>query len=208
MSFAGTAQAAISRARKIAACAVPAGILILVCALMVQPARAGSARPSPELIAQVKKAVAASTSFNDRFAAEVWLMDMSAQLKPRMPDATTRLKFLRTVHGAAERAQVPPELVLSVIQVESNFRRFALSSVGARGYMQVMPFWLDEIGKPKANLFKTRTNLTIGCTILHYYITKSGGDLRKALAAYNGSVNSHAYSDKVLRALSHRWYRE
>ncbi|HET6725966.1 MAG TPA: lytic transglycosylase domain-containing protein, partial [Gammaproteobacteria bacterium] len=179
----------------------------LACAAAA-PAIAGSAKPTPELIAMVKRAVAASTSFQDRFAAQVWLMDMSARLKTIMPDTGRRLNFLRLVHAEATRADVPPELVLAMIQVESDFRRFAISSAGARGFMQVMPFWLDEIGQSKANLFEAQTNLRIGCTILRYYIEKANGDLRKALAAYNGNVNSYAYSDKVLAALSHRWYQQ
>ncbi|HET8552610.1 MAG TPA: transglycosylase SLT domain-containing protein [Gammaproteobacteria bacterium] len=184
-------------------------VLTLIGLAAASPAFAGTTtKPSPELIALVKKAVAASTSFDDRFAAQVWLMDMSTRLKPRMPDAAKRLKFLRLVHAEATRADVPPELVLAVIQVESNFHRFAISSAGAEGFMQVMPFWLKEIGKPDANLFEPDTNLRIGCTILHYYLNQADGDLREALARYNGSVNRYAYSDKVLSALSHTWYRE
>ncbi|HET7569121.1 MAG TPA: transglycosylase SLT domain-containing protein [Gammaproteobacteria bacterium] len=183
-------------------------VLALIGIAAVSPAFAGTAKPSPELVALVKKAVAASTSFDDRFAAQVWLMDMSTRLKPQMPDAAKRLKFLRLVHAEAKRADVPPELVLAVIQVESNFHRFAISSAGAEGFMQVMPFWLREIGKPDANLFEPDTNLRIGCTILHYYLNQADGDLREALARYNGSVNRYTYSDKVLSALSHTWYRE
>ncbi|HET7306217.1 MAG TPA: lytic transglycosylase domain-containing protein [Gammaproteobacteria bacterium] len=186
-------------------CLVPA----LIGLAAASPAFAGTTtKPSPELVALVKKAVAASTSFDDRFAAQVWLMDMSTRLKPRMPDAAKRLKFLRLVHAESKRADVPPELVLAVIQVESNFRRFAISSAGAEGFMQVMPFWLREIGKPDANLFEPETNLAIGCTILHYYLNQADGDLREALARYNGSVNRYTYSDKVLSALRHTWYRE
>jgi soluble lytic murein transglycosylase-like protein len=171
------------------------------------PLRAASASPPPALVATVKKAVAAD-GFKDRFGAEVWLMDMSARLQSRIPESGRRLKFLRLVHSEAKRAEVPPELVLAVIEVESNFHRFAISSAGAEGFMQVMPFWLDEIGEPNANLFEAQTNLRIGCAILHYYIKKAGGNLRKALAGYYGDVNSYVYSDRVLSALSHRWYRQ
>lgn len=185
------------------------GLLLVVLLVLSVPARAtGVAQPDPELLALVKQAVAASTSFPDRFDAQVWLLDMSRRLKPSMPDDAQRLKFLRLVHQEAVRAQVPPELVLAVIQAESNFKRFAISSVGAEGLMQVMPFWLKEIGKPDANLFHAQTNLRIGCTILHYYLHKAGGDLRKALALYNGNVNSFGYSDRVLKMLSTRWYKE
>lgn len=188
---------------------------LLAIALLASPPAArgadgsrASAKPDPKLVALVRKAVAASTSFGDRFGAQVWLMDMSTRLRPNMPDAATRLKFLRLVHGEATRADVPPELVLAVIQVESSFKRFAISAVGAEGFMQVMPFWLDEIGKPDANLFHAQTNLRIGCTILHYYLGRAHGDLRKALALYNGDGSRFVYADKVLKALSGRWYRE
>jgi soluble lytic murein transglycosylase-like protein len=175
--------------------------------VVAAPLRSASHSPPPALIATVKQAVAAH-GFKDRFGAEVWLMDMSARLQSRMPNSNQRLEFLRLVHSEARRAEVPPELVLAVIDVESNFHRFAISSVGAEGFMQVMPFWLDEIGEPDANLFEAQTNLRIGCAILHYYIKKAGGNLRKALAGYYGNVDSYVYSDKVLRALSRRWYRE
>ncbi|HET6654784.1 MAG TPA: transglycosylase SLT domain-containing protein [Gammaproteobacteria bacterium] len=182
--------------------------MLLLAFVVASPAFAANPAPTAELIALVKKAVSESTSFKDRFAAQVWLMDMSARLAPRMPDAAKRLKFLRLLHAEATHADVPPELVLAVIEVESDFRRFAISRVGARGFMQVMPFWLKEIGKPDANLFEAETNLRIGCTILHYYLDRADGDLREALAHYNGSVNSFVYSDKVLWALAHQWYRE
>ncbi|HET7369933.1 MAG TPA: lytic transglycosylase domain-containing protein [Gammaproteobacteria bacterium] len=182
--------------------------MLLITLAITAPTFAADPAPTPELIALVKQAVSESTSFEDRFAAQVWLMDMSTRLAPRMPDASKRLKFLRLLHAEATHADVPPELVLAVIEVESDFRRFAISPVGARGLMQVMPFWLEEIGKPEANLFDPQTNLRIGCTILHYYLGRADGDLRKALARYNGSVNSYVYSDKVLWALSHQWYRE
>lgn len=184
-------------------------IILLVLLVLFYPVAATAAsHPNAQLIREVRKAVNTSTSFRDKFAAQVWLMDMSARLKPWMPDASKRLQFLRLAHEAAARAHVAPELVLAVIQIESAFRRFAISSAGARGYMQIMPFWPKEIGKPDANLFQTRTNLVIGCTILRYYLKKAHGDLRHALAAYNGRVDSYAYSDKVLRALSRTWYRE
>jgi soluble lytic murein transglycosylase-like protein len=184
--------------------------LALVLLLAAVPARSadGTAHPDPKLVALVKQAVAESTSFHDRFAAQVWLMDMSTRLKPDMSDDAKRLKFLRLVHAEATRAKVPPELVLAVIQVESDFKRFAISSVGAEGYMQVMPFWLDEIGKPGANLFHAQTNLRIGCTILRYYLDQAHGDLRHALALYNGDGNRFVYADRVLKALSDRWYRQ
>ena len=111
------------------------------------------------------------------------------------------------MHREARRANLAPELVLAVIDVESNFDRFAISWAGARGLMQVMPFWLDEIGRPDDNLFHVHTNLRMGCTILRYYLDREKGDLVKALARYNGSTGRRVYSDKVLRRLQSKWYK-
>ena len=149
--------------------------------------------------------IAASASFEDRFEAEVWLVDMSARLEPLVPDADSRLRLLRQVHAAAARAELPPALVLSVIEVESHFDRFAISRAGAQGLMQVMPFWKDEIGRPDDNLTDNSTNLEYGCRILQFYLQREDGVLPKALAAYNGSSGSTTYSDKVETAWREHW---
>lgn len=164
-------------------------------------------RPDDELRALLSKAVNSADSFEDRFDAEVWLLDMSSRLEKRVPDPAKRLRLLKQVHYEANRAKLAPELVLSVIQVESNFDRWAISRVGARGLMQIMPFWLKEIGKPDDNLFKPNTNLRFGCTILRHYLDKEKGDLVRGLARYNGSLGSKRYSNKVLNALSDKWFR-
>ena len=170
------------------------------------------AAPDPDLRAALMEAVKASDSFEDRFNAEVWLADMSDRLKRfrpnALPDVQERLAFLRLLHSEASRAQLPPELVLAVIDIESRFDRFAVSNVGAQGYMQVMPFWLKEIGRPYDNLFKAGINLRIGCTILKYYLDREKGSLVRALRAYNGNERISSYSDKVLTALSYRWFRQ
>jgi soluble lytic murein transglycosylase-like protein len=164
-------------------------------------------RPDEELRSLLSKAINNADSFEDRFDAEVWLLDMSNRLEKKIPDTHKRLNLLKQVHYEANRAELPPELVLSVIHIESNFDRFAISRVGARGMMQIMPFWLKEIGKPNDNLFHLRTNLRFGCTILKHYIKKEKGNLVRGLARYNGSLGSTRYSDKVLDALAKRWYR-
>jgi soluble lytic murein transglycosylase-like protein len=164
-------------------------------------------RPDDELRNLLSKAINSADSFEDRFDAEVWLLDMSKRLEKKIPDTRKRLNLLKQVHYEASRAELPPELVLSVIHIESNFDRFAISRVGARGMMQIMPFWLKEIGKPDDNLFHLRTNLRFGCTILKHYIKKEKGNLVRGLARYNGSLGSTRYSDKVLDALAKRWYR-
>ena len=165
-------------------------------------------RPDAELRAELVRAIASSDSFADRFEAEVWLTDMSRRLARKVPDAAERLLILKSVHYEATRAGLPPELVLAVIDVESNFDRFAISHAGARGLMQVMPFWLDEIGRPGDDLFDIRTNLRLGCTILKHYLDRERGDRPRALARYNGSVGKTWYPQRVFVALSRRWYRQ
>jgi soluble lytic murein transglycosylase-like protein len=163
--------------------------------------------PEAELRALLRKAIADSNSFHDRFDAEVWLVDMSGRLKRSILDDKERLEFLRLLHQEADRANITPELALAVIQIESGFDRYALSTAGAQGYMQIMPFWLREIAGPEENLFHTRTNLRMGCTILRYYLDRERGDLAKALARYNGSYGKPQYPALVINAMNKRWYR-
>ncbi len=175
-------------------------------ALLAPPAAAAQARePDPELRRAVEAAVEATDSFENRFDAEVWLQLMANRLADHIPNPQRRLDFLRMVHYEATRAGLEPELVMAVIDVESDFNRFALSDAGARGYMQIMPFWLDEIGRPDDNLFNTETNLRMGCTILAYYLDKEDGNLTRALARYNGSLGQTWYPDRVFSALNEHW---
>ena len=162
----------------------------------------------PQLRAMLQTAAADTESFPDRFDAEVWLMDMSRRLERKLPDPKFRIDLLKQVHYEAQRAGLLPELVLAVIEVESNFNPFAISSAGARGLMQVMPFWLKEIGKPGDSLFRIHTNLRYGCTILKYYLEKERGNLFHALARYNGSRGKPQYPRLVNRAMKTRWYRQ
>jgi len=161
-----------------------------------------------ELRLLLQKAVIESESFEDRFDAEVWLLDMSNRLKKKIPQPDKRLNLLRQIHHEARKADLHPELVLAVIDVESNFDRFAISKAGAQGLMQVMPFWLKEIGKPRDSLFNVRTNLRMGCTILKFYLKKEKGDLTRALARYNGSLGRYKYPNKVFKLLNKRWYKQ
>lgn len=149
--------------------------------------------------------IAESAGFDDRFAAEVWLVDMSARLTPFVPDIDARLTLLRQIHAAAVRSELSAELVLAVIEVESAFDRFAVSRAGAQGLMQVMPFWRREIGRPDDNLTDNETNLSYGCRILQFYLQRENGALHRALAAYNGSSGSRRYSNKVQAAWKARW---
>jgi soluble lytic murein transglycosylase-like protein len=163
-------------------------------------------RPSvdPELRELLKKAASESDSFADRFDGEVWLTDMSQRLEKKVPDHDFRIELLKNVHYEARRASIDPELVLSVIQVESNFNPYAISKVGAIGLMQVMPFWLKEIGKPGDSLFSLRTNLRYGCTILRYYLDHEKGNRVRALMRYNGT-RERQYPAQVYKAFDQRW---
>lgn len=163
--------------------------------------------PDPALVELLRIAANESSSFPDRFDAQVWLTDMSARLARQVSDPQERIEILERVHREATRAELPPELVLAVIDVESNFDRFAISVAGARGLMQIMPFWLDEIGRPDDNLMRIETNLRFGCTILKYYMNIENGDLQRALGRYNGSLGSRKYPNKVLDKLRLKWFR-
>ena len=161
----------------------------------------------PVLRELLREAASEADSFVDQFDAEVWLTDMSRRLARQVSDPEERIEILRNVHYEATRADLAPELVLAVIDVESNFDRFAISVAGARGLMQVMPFWLNEIGRPDDNLLRVGTNLRFGCTILKYYLDMEGGDLVRALGRYNGSLGSRKYPNKVLDKLRLKWFR-
>ena len=130
-----------------------------------------------------------------------WLGAMSERLRKKKPEWQVRKEFLQTVWYESRRAGLEPSLVLGLIQVESNFRKFAVSSVGARGYMQVMPFWTRVIGDGDAGrLFHMQTNLRFGCVILRHYLERERGDLFLALGRYNGSRGKAPYPDAVLAA--------
>ena len=134
-----------------------------------------------------------------------WLSDMSQRLEKRMPDRDARIDFLKTVYYEAKRAGLDPQMVLGLIQVESGFRKYAVSSAGARGYMQIMPFWVKLIGNQDSNLFHLRTNLRFGCTILRHYLDIEKGDLYRALGRYNGSLGKPEYPNMVRAAWERNW---
>lgn len=158
-----------------------------------------------ELRQLLKNTVAESSSFEDRFDAEVWLLQKSTVLKKYVKDPETRLSLLKNIHSEAKKAELPPEFVLAVIEVESHFNRYAVSSVGAQGLMQVMPFWKKEIGREQDNLIDTGTNLRYGCTILKYYLKRANGHWAEALARYNGSYGKLKYPTKVMDAWQKHW---
>lgn len=134
-----------------------------------------------------------------------WLSEMSRRLEKRIPDRSARHEFLKTVYYEAQRAGLDPQLVLGLIQVESGFKKYSVSSAGARGYMQVMPFWVKLIGTQDNDLFHLRTNLRYGCTILRHYLDVENGDLYRALGRYNGSLGQPDYPNMVRSAWERQW---
>ena len=169
-------------------------------------ARAGAQveeRLAPSVVSGLQRAIADNPvprGYMDRPGVREWLADMSRRLTVQLPDAAGRSEFLATVHYEATRAGLDPQLVLGVIHHESNFRKYAISSADARGYMQVMPFWVRLIGSPDQNLFQLRTNLRYGCTILRHYLDVENGDLYRALGRYNGSLGQPEYPTAVIAA--------
>jgi soluble lytic murein transglycosylase-like protein len=134
-----------------------------------------------------------------------WIDEMSRRLAPKLSDGRGRDDFIATVYYEATRAGLDPQLVLGVIQHESNFRKYAISSADARGYMQVMPFWTKLIGVPEHNLFNLRTNLRYGCVILRFYLDTENGDLYRALGRYNGSLGRPEYPNAVIATMNRSW---
>jgi len=147
----------------------------------------------------------ATMSFKSSADGQRWLAEMDARLERRVPDRKVRQELLRTVHYEALRARLDPQLVLGVIEIESSFRKYAVSASDARGYMQVMPFWTGLIGNPKHNLFNMRTNIAYGCAILRHYLDVEKGDYFRALGRYNGSLGKADYPNQVLAAWKGRW---
>lgn len=184
--------------------------LFLSCGLLLltSTTQANLNPPDPQLKALLQQSIADLQGFEDEFDAEVWLQDMNARLSRFMTNPGERITLLKNVHHEARRANLEPELVLAVIEVESHFDRFAISVSGARGLMQVMPFWLNEINLSDNNLFKIRTNLRMGCTILRYYLDRESDNLGPALARYNGSYGKTKYPNKVIKALNNHWFKQ
>jgi len=181
--------------------------MCLLAALLLPLAAIADSAPDPELREALRSAANESKSFPDRFDAEVWLTDMSSRLERQVRDPEERIEILTLVHHEASRVELPPELILAVIEVESNFDPYAISVAGAIGLMQIMPFWLAEIGRPDDNLLHVDTNLRYGCTILRFYYDKEKGDLRRALGRYNGSLGKRKYPNKVIDKLSKKWFQ-
>lgn len=143
--------------------------------------------------------------FDNPAEGEAWMAQMSVRLQKRIPDEVYRRDFLKSVHYEATRAGLDPQIVLGLIQVESGFKKYAVSSVGARGYMQVMPFWVRSIGNSDHNLFDMRLNLRYGCTILRHYLDIEHGSYFRALGRYNGSLGKAQYPNMVVNTWRKHW---
>lgn len=187
--------------------------LVLTMALLLPLTASAGAQKYEPLSESVRAALSRTisdqapprSSFLDSMDAIDWLSEMSRRLEKRIPDREGRLEFLRAVHYEATRAGLDPQLVLGLIQVESGFKKYAVSSAGARGFMQVMPFWIKVIGRTDDNLFHLRTNLRYGCTILRHYLDIEKGDLYRALGRYNGSLGQPQYPNLVRGAWDQHW---
>jgi soluble lytic murein transglycosylase-like protein len=188
-------------------------ILLFILSLLAENTAWAGAQKYEPLAASVRARLSRSvsdvavtrTAIADRVEERAWLSEMSRRLKRFMSDEDGRMEFLTTVNYEASRAGLDPQMVLGLIQVESGFRKYAVSSASARGFMQVMPFWTDLIGSPDHNLFHLRTNLRYGCTILRHYLDIEKGDLFRALGRYNGSLGRAEYPNMVLSAWRRNW---
>jgi soluble lytic murein transglycosylase-like protein len=184
---------------------------LLGAALLAAPAACLAGAQQYEVLSASVRATLAS-AVNDRSTVDTkdldtraWVRAMTPRVIKRFPDEEAARQFLYLVRYEAMRAGLDPHLVLAVIDVESVFRKYAVSKAGARGLMQVMPFWVREIGEPGHNLFQERINLRYGCTILRHYLDRERGNLANALGRYNGSLGQADYPNRVFRALRERW---
>ena len=174
--------------------------------VLLLPAFAGAQqRHDPLLTQPLQTNLPHADGFSDHFETEVWLLDMSQRMRPFIEDPRQRIQLLRMVHREASRTKLPPELFLALIHTESSFDRFAVSSAGAQGLMQVMPFWKSVIGHPEDNLTDIETNLRYGSAILNHYLQRESGNLTRALARYNGSLGQSWYPERVYENWDRHW---
>ena len=185
-------------------------LLAAAALVLAAPAAFAGAQKYELLSASVRATLASAV--RDRAPAQIddretrlWIAGMARRIAPRVGDEDRARELLELVHYEARRAGLDPQLVLAVIDVESAFRKYAVSAAGARGLMQVMPFWIEQIGLPSHDLFDWRTNVRYGCTILRFYLDREGGNLVNALGRYNGSLGKADYPARVIGAWRTRW---
>ena len=179
-------------------------LLLVILATLAVPACADRQR-DPALGRFLQKTLKEAPCFEDEFEKKVWLATMEPKLTKLVKNEKERGEILHHVFCEARRLQLPPGLVMAVIDVESRFDRWAVSSAGAVGLMQVMPFWPNQLGMTNQELVRIPQNVRMGCTILKFYLDREKGDYTKALARYNGSVGRRNYADLVLVRLANRW---
>lgn len=182
-------------------------LCLVLCALSLQAFAAGR-QEEAELGRLLQQALQDGQCFQDKFAEQVWLAAMQPKLQKLVKDPQERAQILQHVYCEAQRLNLPPGLVMAVIDVESRFDRWAVSSAGAVGLMQIMPFWPRQLGMTNQELVRIPQNIRMGCTILKHYLEREKGDYTRALARYNGSVGRRTYSDLVLNRLASRWQFE
>jgi soluble lytic murein transglycosylase-like protein len=187
---------------------IAAALLLALAPLAARAGAQAEEKLAPSVATLMSRSISdqpVPSNYAERPDVRVWLDAMSQRLASRMPDVRSREEFLATVHYEATRAGLDPQLVLGVIQHESAFRKYAISIAGARGYMQVMPFWVKLIGAAEQNLFHLRTNLRYGCVILRHYLDIESGDVYRALGRYNGSLGQPEYPTAVMAAWNRNW---
>jgi soluble lytic murein transglycosylase-like protein len=191
------------------AAAIAAGACVALVPAIAQAGAQVEERLAPSVATLLSQAISdrpAPTDYTNRMELRPWIEAMAPRLADKVGDVRSREDFLATVHYEATRAGLDPQLVLGVIQYESNFRKYAISPAGARGYMQVMPFWTGLIGSgANHNLFHLRTNLRYGCVILRHYLDTENGDLYRALGRYNGSLGRSEYPNGVIAVMNRNW---
>jgi len=193
----------VSNSRQAHAVVITLAALAVTC-LLSAPACADR-QLDPAIKAVVARAIARGECFTDRYDAEVWYKLMEPRLRRAVQNHEERLEILRHVYCESQAQKLPAGLVLAVIEVESAFNSWAVSSAGAQGLMQVMPFWPEQLGMKRHQLMKVRENIRMGCAILRHYYDREKGDVRKALARYNGSVGRRDYPDKVITRWTTKW---
>jgi len=180
----------------------------LACAASASAPSARAAQQDPELRAVVQQAIAEARCFEDQYDSAVWYTLMEPRLRRYLPNHNDRLTILRTVYCETHRANatpLPPGLVLAVLDVESHFNRWAVSSAGAVGLMQVMPFWPEQLGMQRRELVTIEANIRMGCAILRHYLQSERNDVRRALGRYNGTTLTRDYPDKVVTRWTRYW---
>jgi len=182
--------------------------LVFVAMLAFTSAAVADQQRDPELRAVVQDAITHADCFVDKFDSEVWFKLMEPKLRRAVKDREDRLRIVNAAYCEANRTdaqRLPPGLIMAVIDVESRFDRWAVSSAGAVGLMQVMPFWPEQLGMRRHQLVEIEHNMRMGCAILRFYMKRERNDVRKALARYNGSVGRREYPDLVITRWTRTW---